>query len=153
MKAVCILYQMTNNVIKEKVDKDGKTLKSVQVEEKVLTKELLQKFPEFKAHNVPLGSKVKVPNVDNTENLVRVTEYDMEAEFVFPVIAGVDPKIAEDSWTERHTEASKELDDKEDFQNQMKQHLRWFLQEGWAVTGYTGTHFTLELSIEENAKG
>lgn len=152
MKAVCILYQVTNNIIKEKVDEDGKTMKSVVIKEKTLTKELLEEFPEFKKAGVTLGTKVKVPENAKRENLVQVQEYDMEAEFVFPEIAGVHPSVPEKSWEDMHKEDSKHLDDKEDFQKQMKNHLRWFLENGWTVVGYTGTHFTLELNIEENAK-
>ena len=147
MKALCILYQVTNNIIKEKTGEDGKILKSVQIAEKVLTKELLEKFPEFNKAGVPLGSTVKVPQVADSQNLVSVQEFDMEAEFVFPEITGVSPEVVETSWAERHTEASKSLDDKQDYQKQMRNHLRWFLQNGWSVTGYTGTHFTLELCI------
>lgn len=142
--AICILYQVTNKIIQEK---DGK--KAVEMVNKKLTKELLRAFPEFmeQANPPKIGDMVQVPNTSSSKNIELVTSFDMEAEFVFPL--QYPQKEDHEKWmTDAHKEASKRLDDKQDFQKQMHNHVSWFLELGWEVSGFTGTHFVFSKNLD-----
>ena len=117
MKAICVLYQVTNNIIKEKLDKEGKKLGAVTMVERTVTKELYEKYPELKKAKVPLGAKIPLPEKADPANLVKVTEFDIEAKFVFPKHEFVgNPEEEEKAWLNKITEDAKDLDDKEDYE-------------------------------------
>jgi hypothetical protein len=146
MKAMCILYQMTNNIVREK---NGK--KAVKMKDCVVTKELLNEYPELKTGvdlgKFSLGQTIRLPENPRAENLERVQEFDMDSEFIFPEVFGFPPEENEKIWKDKHKEASLKLDDKVDYQRQLVNHLRWFIQNGWSICGYNGTHYVLELSL------
>lgn len=143
--AICILYQVKNNIITEK---DGK--KALTMVNKKLTKELLEAFPEFAQQKNPpkLGDIVSVPNTSSSKNLQLIESFDMEAEFVFPD-GYKDKEDNEKYMTDAHKEASKRLDDKQDFQRQMRNHVSWFLSMGWEVSAFTGTHFVFSINLDK----
>lgn len=129
---ICLLYQLPH---KELIEKE--TGKSVEIEERVLTKELSQKFPEFIQGGVKLGDKVKVPKVDR-KNLTMKTSYIMEADFI-----SNDFEFDKEA-KKQFDEKSKELSHGLDYEKIQHNHIRMMLQSGWKMIGLAGATYAFE---------
>jgi len=159
MKAVCLIYQTPHKIIEEKLNKDGSKTKIIEMIEVKLTKEVLEKFPEFKQHMQPrkdkngkamkvlqLGDLVKVPDAANPQNVMITNSYIMEAEFIFP---GADCMLKEADWTKTFQKQSKIISEgRKDYDKIAFDHVRFLIEEGWEFVGIAGATYALTFDIK-----
>lgn len=133
-----MIYQITNNIIQNK--KNGKKAGTVK---KIIDTGLIENFPELSAAiesgQFKMGQEIEMPDVHSSTEIEQITQYDIEAEFIFPNTE--DFEGVEEIMKKKHEKACETLDDKVDFQKQLKNHIRWFITNDWYVTGFDGTHY------------
>jgi len=132
MKAICMLYQTPSKEVVEKVKGTA-----VKFEDRILTKDLANKYPGFLKNN-KIGDTIKFPKDIDPNDLEMKDTFEMELEFVFPEKKTIKD---DDLLFEELADLKKKTKDEGDAQMVLLLFIQLLVDSGWDLQGMSGSRY------------